>query len=76
MLITELKHLMCHVTGAEFPQREIQLEFEEASHTYGAISAHTCSNVITFPVGVFDCYEKFKESLHAVISGAPTFNTF
>ena len=66
---------MCHVTGAEFPQRKvIQLEFEE--DMCGAISAHTCSNVITFPVGVFDCYEKFKESLHAVISGAPTFNMF
>lgn len=66
---------MCHVTEAEFLQgKEIQLEFQE--ETYGAISAHTCSNVITFPVGVFDCYEVFKESLQAVISGAPTFNTF
>jgi len=63
------------VTGAEFPQRRaIQLEFQEET-SYGTISAHTCSGVITFPVGVFECYDVFKESLHSVISGRPTFNT-
>ena len=65
---------MCHVTGAEFPHRKlIQLEFQEDA--YGTISAHTCSNVISFPVGVFNSYDVFKESLEAVISGPPTFNT-
>lgn len=66
---------MCHVTGAEFPQRKvIQLEFEE--DVYGTISAHTCSNVITFPVGAFDSFAVFKEALQAVMSGSPTFNTY
>ena len=65
---------MCHVTGAEFPQRkDIQLQFEE--DLSGAISANTCSRMIPFPVGVFDCYKKFRESLQAVICGTPTFNT-
>ena len=63
------------MTGAEFPQRKsIQLEFLEEH--YGAISAHTCSNIITFPIGAFNSYDIFKESLQAVISGVPTFNTY
>ena len=66
---------MCHVTGAELPHRKIiQVEFDEDA--YGTISAYTCSKVIIFPSHGFDTYDVFKESLQAVISGPPTFNTY
>ena len=66
---------MCHVTETEFPHRMIQLEFQDIDDlTYGAISAHTCSQTITVPKDVFITYDSFKQSLQAVISSKTTFN--
>ena len=72
--IIDLRCFICHVTGAELPQsKTVQIEFEK--DTFGAITAHTCSHVISFPTNAFDdSYDIFKQSLHAVIGGELTFN--
>ena len=35
--------------------------------THGSIAAHTCSNEIHFPLGVFKEYEVFKMAMDAVV---------
>ncbi len=42
--------------------------------TYGAITAHTCSRVISFPRGL-DSFENFSLALEAVITSQLSYNT-
>ena len=72
-----LKQFLLHVTGASYPSnKSVRVDFlDEDGH--GAITAHTCSKVISFPRGVFgdDAFEFFKSALESVITSRFHFNT-
>ena len=65
---------LTHCTGSIYPHPRVDLI---EGDTVGAISAHTCDKLITFPRGVFteleDSYTLFCGCLIAII-GMNTFN--
>ena len=79
---TELRAFVLHVTGKSIPaKKSIQVDFMDGGDD-GAISAHTCSSLITFPRGMISTddsksYDFFKTALTTVMSspGELSFNT-
>ena len=69
---------MRHITGSTVAKKKsVRVDFMFDDH--GAITAHTCANMIVLPKDVFtsdsDSYELFKVAMKAVISGVKPFNT-
>ena len=73
--LLELKDFLNHVTGTTAVFKEsIKIDFDDI----GAISAHTCSNLLVFPRGAFvdtqESYSLFKMAMKSFISAPLTFN--
>ena len=65
-LLLELQDFLILVTGTTIAKdRSIIVHFDDDTH--GSIAAHTCSNEIHFPLGVFKEYEVFKMAMDAVV---------
>ena len=79
VFILGLRLFLCHITGAEFPERKtihVDLIGPSEADEYGAIVAHTCTNEISLPRGVFKEYAIFEQSFKAVLGGPPSFNVY